>query len=60
MGLAASVELEASETRSPGCGVVGNHENDAAGGACEAGARGAADGRTTVNVLVGLKPTFPA
>ena len=38
IGLAGSVELESSETRSPTCGALGDQVNDAEGPACAAAA----------------------
>src|SRR5262249_5514752 len=55
IGLAASVEVEASDTRSPGCGLDGNHKNEAAGGA-GASVGVAAGCCVTVKLVVGLTP----
>ena len=58
IGLVASVEVDASDTGSPGCGFEGNHEKEAAGGA--GGPAGTAAGwGATVKVVVGLIPWFP-
>jgi hypothetical protein len=58
IGLLASVELDTSDTFSPARGADGNQLNDAAGGGRWAAADG--DAPVTTNVLVGLRPTFPA
>ena len=61
IGLAASVELEMSETASPVCGTAGNHLNEATGGAgWGTAATLTTGGGVTVNVTGVLLPAgFP-